>query len=245
MLEALNVGSIDFAYTGETPPVFAQAAQAPLLYAAYEPLGPEAEAILVLKNSPLQSVADLAGKKVALNRGSNVHYLLVRALESAGVKYSDIEPVFLPPGDARPAFEQGSVDAWVIWDPFLAAAETGIGARILADGTGLVRNNGFFLTTQSFAAANPDLLTVLLEELDTLSTWAAGHPDQVVTFLADELGIDAEALALAEGRRNYGVLPLTDEIISGQQAIADVFHELGLIPEKLDIASVVWEGNRS
>ena len=134
LLEALNVGAIDFGNTGEAPPIFAQAAGAPLVYVAHEPPAPAGEAILVAKDSPIQSVADLKGKKVALNKGSNVHYLLVKALEKAGVKYSEIEPVFLAPADARAAFERGSVQAWAIWDPFQAAAEAATGARTLADG---------------------------------------------------------------------------------------------------------------
>ena len=138
LLEALNVGAIDFGNTGEAPPIFAQAAGAPIQYVAYEPPAPKGEAILVPKDSKLTSVADLKGKKVALNKGSNVHYLLVKALEKAGVKYSEIEPVFLAPADARAAFERGAVDAWVIWDPFQAAAEAATGARTLADGTGIV-----------------------------------------------------------------------------------------------------------
>ena len=139
LLEALNVGAIDFGNTGEAPPIFAQAAGAPILYIAYDPPAPQGEAILVPKDSPIKSVADLKGKKVALNKGSNVHYLLVKALEQAGVKYSEIEPVFLAPADARAAFERGAVDAWVIWDPFQAAAEAATGARTLADGTGIGR----------------------------------------------------------------------------------------------------------
>ena len=107
LLEGLNVGSIDFGVTGETPPVFAQAAGADLLYVAYEPPAPTSEAILVPKDSPIKSVKDLKGKKVVLNKGSNVHYLLVRALEDAGLKYSDIQTIFLPPADARAAFERG------------------------------------------------------------------------------------------------------------------------------------------
>ena len=129
LLEGLNVGSIDFGVTGETPPVFAQAAGADLLYVAYEPPAPHSEAILVPKGSPIKSVAELKGKKVVLNKGSNVHYLLVRALEDAGLKYTDIQTVFLPPADARAAFERGSVDAWVIWDPYQAAAEQQLQAQ--------------------------------------------------------------------------------------------------------------------
>ncbi len=135
LLEALNVGAIDFGNTGEAPPIFAQAAGAPIQYVAFEPPAPKGEAILVPRGSKLTSVADLRGKKVALNKGSNVHYLLVKALEKAGVKYSEIEAVFLAPADARAAFERGAVDAWVIWDPFQAAAEAATGARTLADGT--------------------------------------------------------------------------------------------------------------
>src|SRR3954451_13187063 len=150
LLEALNVGAIDFGNTGEAPPIFAQAAGAPIQYVAYEPPAPKGEAILVPKDSKLTSVADLKGKKVALNKGSNVHYLLVKALEKAGVKYSDIEPAFLAPADARAAFERGAVDAWVIWDPFQAAAEAATGARTLTDGTNIVANYQFYFSSKKF-----------------------------------------------------------------------------------------------
>ncbi len=240
MLEALNVGSIDFAYTGETPPVFAQAANAPLSYVAFEPLGPKAEAILVQQDSPIQTVADLKGKRVALNKGSNVHYLLVRALEDAGLNYSDIVTVFLPPGDARPAFERGSVDAWVIWDPFMAAAEESIGARVLVDGTGLVENRGFFLATQTFVSERPELLKILLDELSKVSKWAEQNPSEVAGFLAKELGIEKAALERAEQRRGYGVLPISQQVAADQQKIADAFYGLNLIPQEIKIADSVW-----
>src|SRR6202795_1416567 len=155
LLEALNIGAIDFGNTGEAPPIFAQAAGAPIQYVAYEPPAPKGEAILVPKDSPLKSIVDLKGRKVALNRGSNVHYLLVKALEKAGVKYSEIEPVFLAPADARAAFERGAVDAWVIWDPYLSAAEAATGARTLSDGTGIVANHQFYLAAKGFIDANP------------------------------------------------------------------------------------------
>jgi len=242
MLEALNVGSIDFAYTGETPPVFAQAADAPLVYVAYEPVGGSAEAILVREDSPIQTVEDLRGKTVALNKGSNVHYLLVRALEEAGIEYSDIETVFLPPGDARPAFEQGVLDAWVIWDPFQAAAETSTNARILVDGKDLVANHGYFLSTRNYVDQNPDLIEKILEELRKTADWAEDNSSEVASFLSDELGIDKPSLELAETRRGYGVRPITDEIVKGQQQIADTFYNLKLIPKQIKVADVVWKG---
>jgi sulfonate transport system substrate-binding protein len=130
LLEALNAGAIDFGHAGETPPIFAQAAGIPFVYVAYAPPSPQGEAIVVRAGSPLKTLADLKGKKIALNKGSNVHYLLVRALEYAGIKYSEVEPIYLAPADARAAFERGAVDAWVIWDPFRAAVEAAAGARV-------------------------------------------------------------------------------------------------------------------
>lgn len=240
ILEGLNVGSVDFAYVGEAPPVFAQAAGAPLVYVAYDPLGGKAEALLVQKDSPIQSVSDLKGKTVTLNRGSNVHYLLVKALEEAGLEYSDITTAFLPPSDARPAFEGNQVDAWVIWDPFQAAAEQGVGARILRDGEGIVSNFGYYLTTRNYIDTQADVVEDLLAELVKIDEWASNHRDDVAQFLSDELSIDVEALKLAESRRNYGVLPLTDEVVAGQQDLADTFFDLELIPTSIDISSAVW-----
>ena len=143
LLEGLNVGSIDFGTVGEAPPIFAQAAGAALVYVGSEPAAPASEAILVPRIRRC-GVADLKGRKVALNKGSNVHYLLVKQLERAGVAYRDVNVVYLTPSDARAAFERGAIDAWVIWDPFQAAAEKQLGARVLADGAGVVKNYQFF-----------------------------------------------------------------------------------------------------
>ena len=242
MLEALNVGSIDLAYVGETPPIFAQAAGAPLVYVAWEDVGPLAESILVQEDSPIQSVAELKGKKVALNKGSNVHYLLVKALEEAGLQYSDIEVAYLPPGDARSAFEQKSIDAWVIWDPFQAAAQKQLGARILRDGKGIVRNRGFYLSTKSFADSQPDTLKAVLEEAETISTFAKANPAEVSKFLSDELGIPTDVLELVEGRRGYGIQSISDEVVAYQQDVADTFFKLQLIPKEIDGSTVIWNG---
>ncbi|MGY2963449.1 sulfonate transport system substrate-binding protein [Pseudomonas sp. TE36184] len=184
LLEGLNVGSIDFGVTGETPPVFAQAAGADLLYVAYEPPAPTSEAILVPKDSPIKSVAELKGKKVVLNKGSNVHYLLVRALEDAGLKYTDVQTVFLPPADARAAFERGSVDAWVIWDPYQAAAEKQLQARTLRDGSGIADNHQFYLATRPYAEKHPEVIKALVEEVRAVGEWSKANPQQVTEQVA-------------------------------------------------------------
>lgn len=241
LLEALNVGSIDTGHTGEAPPIFAQAAGAPLVYLAHEPPSPQGEGILVPNGSPVKTVADLKGKKVALNKGSNVHYLLVKQLEAAGLQYKDVKTAFLPPADARAAFEQGSVDAWVVWDPFLAAAQTATNATLLADGRGVVSNHEFYLASRTFAENHPDIIDALLDELNKVDEWAKNNQDELAELLSAQLGIDVPSLKLAAGRREYGVRLITDEVIAEQQRIADTFAKLGLIPQPIHVKDAVWK----
>ncbi|HSC85015.1 MAG TPA: sulfonate ABC transporter substrate-binding protein [Pseudomonas sp.] len=240
LLEGLNVGSIDFGVTGETPPVFAQAAGADLLYVAHEPPAPTGEAILVAKDSPIKSVAELKGKKIVLNKGSNVHYLLVRALEDAGLKYSDIQPVYLPPADARAAFERGSVDAWVIWDPFQSAAEHQLQARSLRDGSGLVDNHQFYLATRPYAEKHPQVISVLVEEIRGVGEWVQGNLDEATAQVAPLIGLSPEITRQAVERQGYGAQFITPDVIAAQQKIADTFTNLKLIPKQLSIKDVIW-----
>ena len=240
LLEGLNVGSVDFGVTGETPPVFAQAAGADLLYVAHEPPAPTGEAILVPKDSPIKSVAELKGKKVALNKGSNVHYLLVRALEDAGLKYADITPVYLPPADARAAFERGSVDAWVIWDPFQSAAEKQLQARTLRDGSGLVDNHQFYLATRTYAEKNPQVVGTLVEEIRGVGEWVKGNLDEATSQVAPLIGLSPEITRQAVERQGYGAQFISPEVVEAQQKIADTFTELKLIPKQLTIKDVIW-----
>ena len=238
LLEALNVGAIDFGIAGETPPIFAQAAGAPLVYLAYDPPAAQGEAILVPKDSPLKSVADLRGKKVALNKGSNVHYLLVKALEKAGLKYTDIQPVFLAPADALAAFTRGAVDAWVIWDPCEAAAEASTGARILTDGTGLVANHQFYFSSKRFLAENAKVVDIVLDALNEADEWTKNHIDDVAAQLSPSIGLPAPVLAASLKRESYGIRPISDEVIASQQRIADTFVGLGLLPKAITVSDL-------
>ena len=240
LLEALNAGAIDIGQAGEAPPIFAQAADAGFVYIAHEPPAPKGEAILVPKDSPIRSVADLKGTKVALNKGSNVHYLLVKLLEQAGLKYSDIQPVFLAPADARAAFESGAVDAWVIWDPYQAAAEVAIKARTLADGAGAVENNQFYLARKSFADSHPQVIDSVLAAVNDVDHWAEGNAPVVAQQLSAGIGIPAPVLEIALKRQTYGIKPLDQHTIAQQQQIADTFYALGLLPKPITVSAVVW-----
>jgi len=243
MLEAMNAGSIDFGYTGEAPPIFAQAAGTPVRYVAYDPWSPKAEAIVVPKDSSIQKVADLKGKKLAFAKGSNTNYLAVKALESAGLKLTDVEVVHLAPADARAAFEGRKIDAWVIWDPYLSVAEEKAGARIIQDATGLAPNRGYYLAAQSLIEKNPDTLKTVLAEVTKVTDWAKQNPTEVAKFLSPALGIDAAVLEKAEKRRDYGVFPLSESVIKEQQKVADTFYNIKLIPKSVKVQEAVWTGS--
>jgi len=234
-LEALNVGSIDFGDVGEAPPIFAQAAGAPLIYAASTVPRPRLEAVIVPKDSPIRSVAELKGKRIAFNKGSNVHYFLVKLLQKHGLQYRDVQPVFLAPPDARAAFERGAVDAWAIWDPFLASAQKTLDARLLADATGVVNNRAFYFTSRDFAARNADVLRIAVQEVAAIDTWVEKNQPAAAAELSSLLGLDRSVTELFVSRVGYGTLPVSREILAEQQAIADTFFDLKLIPRKLDL----------
>lgn len=240
LLEAINAGAIDFGHTGEAPPVFAQAAGSAIVYVAHEPPAPGGEAILVPKDSPIKSVADLKGKKVAYAKGSNSNYFAVKALEKAGVKYGEFEPVHLAPADARAAFESGKVDAWSIWDPFYASAEATGNARVLQDGTGIVSNHQFYLAGKSAVEKHAKAIEVVLAELNAVNEWVKQDPKAAAEQLAPSTGIPAAVLETALKRQSYGVKPLDAKVIEEQQKIGDLFHTLGLIPKTIKVDEIVW-----
>jgi sulfonate transport system substrate-binding protein len=241
LLESLNVGAADFGPVGEAPPIFAQAAGANIVYAGYEPASPKNEAIIVQKDSPIKSVTDLKGKRVALNKGSNVNYLLVRALEANGLNYSDIVPAYLAPADARAAFERGSVDAWVIWDPYYAAAEISLGARTIVDGTGLAPNVAFYMASRPIAEHDSEVLKAVLSAIDEIDGWIKDNRKQFATELAPKIGLPADVIERSVNRSNLGAGPIDVATLEGQQKIADAFAKLKLIPKPLNVADAAWK----
>ncbi len=240
MLEGLNVGSIDLAATGDAPPIFAQAAQADFVYLGHSPANPKSEAIIVPNDSSIKSINDLKGKRVALNKGSDVNYLLVAALQHAGLNYRDITPVYLPPSDARAAFEKGVVDAWAIWDPFLAEVETNLPVHQIVNGENLVPHYTFFLASRHFAEKSPKYAEVIIEQLVKQSEWANTHPQETAEILAVSTGLDKAIWLKALQRAQYGFKRMDDETLVGQQKIADIFTKIGLIPNAVDVKQARW-----
>ncbi len=235
LLEGLNVGSVVLGEAGEAPPIFAQAANPNLIYVANQPPAPSAEALIVQKDSPIQSVQDLKGKRIALNKGSNVHYLLLKLLEENNLTLNDIQPVYLPPSDARAAFEKGAVDAWVIWDPFLAAAEHQIHARVIANGEHLVSNHQFYLSDRQFAESHPQVLNTVVATLNQTTDWVKAHPDDAAKLLEKPTALEFDILKTSISRMGFGVQPISEKVAKEQQYVADAFFAQKLIPKQLVI----------
>lgn len=241
LLEALSVGALEFGLTGDSPPVFAQAAGKDLVYAGAEPSKPDSSAILVLKDSPIRTLADLKGRKIALQKGSSAHYLLVRAVDQAGLQWSDIQPIYLAPADARAAFERRSVDAWVIWDPFYAATELAIQPRVITTGRGLSGNNSFYLASLPLAKRHPEVIGVLFDELTRADRFAQEQRPAAIKLISDFSGLDAGVVSLFLQRRPRSPVGLlTADTVTDQQRVADAFARLALIPKPVKVAEIVW-----
>lgn len=241
LTEALNADAIDFGHAADTPSVFANAAGVNAVYLAAEQPYAKGIGIFVAQDSPIRSVKDLKGKKVATGRGWNVQYLLVKALEEAGLSYNDIVPVYLTnAADVRATFQSGNVDAATLWDPFLAGQQLSTNPRILRDGTGLSNNRTFHLATPRFVEQNKEIVRLLFAELKKTNNWTQAHPQETAELLAPQLGVDAKVLRLATERRNYTTVPMDAGIIQEQQQIVEAFYKLNLIKNPVQVKDKVY-----
>jgi sulfonate transport system substrate-binding protein len=240
LLEALGAGAIDYGYTGDAPPIFAQAARAKLLYAAAIPARGYGQAIVVPAASSIQDVSGLAGKKVAVAKASSAHNLLVAALESVKLPWTAITPIYLAPPDAAAAFVRGAVDAWSIWDPFFAIAELKQKARALSLDRSVTTQNSFFLVNSGFAAKHPEVVVAINGAVATSTTWADRHRGQVAAILAEASGVDLAAEQRSVDRAEFTFGPLNNDVLAQQQEVADRFQKLGLIPAPIRVRDIVW-----
>ncbi|AIZ32929.1 aliphatic sulfonate ABC transporter substrate-binding protein [Pseudomonas parafulva] len=240
LLEALNLGNVDVsADVADTVPVFTQAAGARLTYFARETPSPKAQAILVPSDSPLRTLADLKGKRVAVTKAAGSHYLLIQALAKAGLTFKDITPAYLIPADGRAAFENHKVDAWVTWDPFVASAQRQQNARILADGEGLASYQRYYLASSDYAQAHPEVLQQVYLALRETGEWTQANPAAAARILGPLWGnLDSTTVLQANARRSYDVQPVKPENLEEQQRIADAFLHEGLLPKAVDARDV-------
>lgn len=240
LLEAVNAGAVDYGYTGDSPPIFAQAAKSRIAYAAVIPARGYGQAIVVPDASPIKTLADLRGRQIGVAKGSSAHNLLIAALESADIAWSEITPVYLAPADAASAFARGSIDAWSIWDPFFAIAEIKQKARIIPIDRKATIQNSFFLANSDFLKEHADVVGEINAEVAKATEWASSHHDEVAQLFADASGVDIAAQKRAVERAEFGFGPMSDKVVAEQQAVADRFLRLGLIPAPIQVRDIVW-----
>ena len=245
MLEALNTGNLDFATTGEAPPVFAQAASSGLVYVAHEKASPNSEGLLLPKNSTVTDPKQLKGKRIAVTKGSSAHYTLVQALKKYGIAYTDVKPIYLQPSDARAAFEQGNVDAWVVWEPYRAAAEKQLGARTLFNAEGLKPSYSFYLARKEFAAEHPELIQAVVAQVDKADQAINADLEGFGKITAKLIGLPEDIAIESVKRRQYGASFITPDVVAEQQKVADAFYELKLIPKHVQVKDIVWQAPQS
>ncbi|MFK3798962.1 aliphatic sulfonate ABC transporter substrate-binding protein [Pseudomonas sp. NPDC088444] len=244
LLEALNIGNVDIsADVADTVPIFAQAAQAKLTYFAEESASPSAQAIVVAKDSPIRELSDLKGKKIAVTKAAGTHYLLIAALNKAGLSFADIQPAYLTPADGRAAFENGKVDAWVTWEPFLTSVQRQLPTRTLTDGTGLASYKRYYLTSKAYADTHPDVLKRVYQQLQEAGQWVKKNPKDAAQVLGPLWGnLDTQTVEAANEHRSYHVEPVQAGNLGEQQKIADAFFAAGLLPKAVDASDVgIWK----
>ncbi|MFE0649542.1 ABC transporter substrate-binding protein [Streptomyces sp. NPDC059534] len=243
LLEAVNAGAVDIGGVGNTPPVFAAGASSKITVIAATHSDSAGETILVPKDSPLRTVRDLKGKKVAVAQGSSAHFQLIASLAKAGLTLGDIRPTLLQPADALAAFTSGKVDAWAVWDPYTSQVLEGGRGRVLTDGRGIVNGLGFQVAAPAALADKEKAAAIgdYVERLRRAQEWVFGHPDVWAKVWAKETGLPYEVALAAVKRSNGTRIPvaLDDAAVASEQRIADTFARLGLIPRTFRFADFV------
>jgi sulfonate transport system substrate-binding protein len=240
MLEAMGAGAIDLGSVGDTPPIFAQAGGSNLVYVAATPSAQHA--VLVPQGSPIKTLADLKGKRLAFGKGSSAQNVAIKALALGGLTIKDVEPTYLSPADATAAFNGGKVDAWVVWDPYYAIAEQHYKARVIVDTSDRrLASASYNLANRDFATRYPVVLAAVLEEIGKIHRWSGEHRDELAAIAAEATGIDTKTWAIAFGRAEFSFGPVTAAHVAQQQQLADAFLGLGIIPRKINVSEYVWQ----
>jgi sulfonate transport system substrate-binding protein len=236
MLQAMASGSVDVGGVGDAPPVFAAAGGSQLAVVSALQTNVNSAAILVPENSPIKTVAQLKGKKIAVAQGSSANYQLLAALTKAGLTMKEVTPDYLQPADAEAAFASGHVDAWAVWSPYIELAEGQDHARIIANNTGLPLTYSFEVASRS-ALSNPAKSAAIhdyLKLLDQAYTWAASHQSVWAATWAKATGLPLSVMTLAVKDSTDVPTPITPGVISSEQSVSNAFSASGLIPGKVD-----------
>lgn len=246
LIEAIRAGAVDIGLVGDAPVIYALAAGTDFNYVAAQRFpGLVGSGLLVPGNSPVRSLIELKGKRVAYTRGSTAEFVLAAALKQVGLTLKDITIANLSPGDAQTALANGSVDAWVVWDPFFTLAQLRGGARKVALPPSDLDTISYYVASGDFVRNRADVLRATLDELRAEAAWGNAnrlyYRDQVAKATRLPPPVLDGMMAQYQGFL-FGVDPVTPAIIANEQRVGDYLFEAGVIPRKIDAAKAAWTG---
>lgn len=236
LLEAVGAGAVDLGEAGDAPFLFAYASGAKIKAVQAGQSGGSSTALLVRKDSPIRGLADLRGKKIATGRGSIGHYLLLRLLEEAGLKPTDVQVVFLNPGDAKAAFTSGAIDGWVTWGSYVALAKLHDDATILADGEGRLSGYGFEAASEAAIAGKRPQVEDFLRRLAKARRWAGEHPREFATALSQETDLQPDVALYTVQHYRIAPTQIDDAAVAEATAVLDRFKAAGAAASTRDPA---------
>ncbi|AYM01698.1 aliphatic sulfonate ABC transporter substrate-binding protein [Levilactobacillus yiduensis] len=239
LMQALKSGSIDYARAGDTPPVTAQSAGTDLAYVGVGSTKAKGSGILVKKNSGINSLKDLKGKKIAYTKGTSSQYLLLQLIEKAGLEVNDVDWVNMDQSAASVAFAKGKIDAWVTWDPYTAQAELTQNAKALSNGVGMSNNRDYILSMQTYAKSHKTVSKYLVDYLEDDMHWADTHHKQLTTMLSKSLKLKKSVVKKMVDRRRYSIRGMYASVVKEQQEMADNFYKNGITTKKINVKSAV------
>jgi sulfonate transport system substrate-binding protein len=236
LLEALNAGALDVGFTGDVPFLFVYASGVPVRVIGAVRGGAKSQAILVPRGSSIKTLADLKGRKLAVNKGGNGHYLALALLDHAGIDPTTVNIVTMPPPDARLALAGGAVDAWSVWDPYVSIAIADDGAHVLADATGVYGNKSFDLAHLDAIATKRAALEDFERRLARARRWALSHVEENAAQVAALTRIPANLIEQSLRNRAATPIVIDDQVIAETQSEADLFTRYHVLPAHIDVS---------
>lgn len=235
--EALNAGAVDVGGLGDAPYVFALGAGAPLKVVSITHMeGRFTTAVLVPKDSPIKTVADLKGKRIVTGRGSIGHFLAIKAIRAAGLQTSDVKFVYLLPSESRLLLDNGDADAWATWDPYTTISITQSQARVLVSGNELLTNNLYFAATSQAIDSKRVQLDDFVARVERAYNWVNNHPDEYAVAQAKVTGLPVEVHLAIDKATHMQRVDIDDSIIKGLQDTADIYQQEGIVTKKIDVS---------
>ncbi|RMO82267.1 ABC transporter, substrate-binding protein, aliphatic sulfonate [Pseudomonas syringae pv. philadelphi] len=235
--EALNAEAVDIGALGDAPYVFALGAGAPLkVVSITHAEGRFTTAVLVAKDSPIKTVADLKGKRIVTGRGSIGHYLAIRALQQAGLKTSDVTFIYLLPSESRLVLANGDADAWATWDPYTTISISQNDARVLVSGNELLSNHLYLAATSKAIESKRVQLEDFVARVERAFNWTNAHPEEYAAAQAKVTGLPVDVhLAVAKATKMQRT-PIDDPIIQGLQETANAYLAEGIVSKPIDVS---------